>query len=132
MPIPNNIKPRINKQTRNQKEVIITQIEDTKRIIKTITMDIENMTATTRIKVTILAPTAIETITTTTIEDGITIIKTNIIKNMMTTIISKSKRRRKMLERIVLRCSLLLRKIRLRDLNILVNNDDYVYLIVIL
>ena len=131
MPIPNNIKPRINKQTRNQKEVIITQIEDTKRIIKTITMDIENMTATTRIKVTILAPTAIETITT-TIEDGITIIKTNIIKNMMTTIISKSKRRRKMLERIVLRCSLLLRKIRLRDLNILVNNDDYVYLIVIL
>lgn len=95
-------------------------------------MDIENMTATTRIKVTILAPTAIETITTTTIEDGITIIKTNIIKNMMTTIISKSKRRRKMLERIVLRCSLLLRKIRLRDLNILVNNDDYVYLIVIL
>ena len=132
MPIPNNIKPRINKQTRNQKEVIITQIEDTKRIIKTITMDIENMTATTRIKVTILAPTAIETITTTTIEDGITIIKTNIIKNMMTTIISKSKRRRKMLERIVLRCSLLLRKIRLRDQNILVNNDDYVYLIVIL
>ena len=132
MPIPNNIKPRINKQTRNQKEVIITQIEDTKRIIKTITMDIENMTATTRIKVTILAPTAIETITT-TIEDGITIIKTNIIKNMrMTTIISKSKRRRKMLERIVLRCSLLLRKIRLRDQNILVNNDDYVYLIVIL
>ena len=131
MPIPNNIKPRINKQTRNQKEVIITQIEDTKRIIKTITMDIENMTATTRIKVTILAPTAIETITT-TIEDGITIIKTNIIKNMMTTIISKSKRRRKMLERIVLRCSPLLRKIRLRDQNILVNNDDYVYLIVIL
>ena len=131
MPIPNNIKPRINKQTRNQKEVIITQIEDTKRIIKTITMDIENMTATTRIKVTILAPTAIETITT-TIEDGITIIKTNIIKNMMTTIISKSKRRRKMLERIVLRCSQLLRKIRLRDQNILVNNDDYVYLIVIL
>ena len=129
MPIPNNIKPRINKQTRNQKEVIITQIEDTKRIIKTITMDIENMTATTRIKVTIVAPT-IETIT---IEDGITTIKTNIIKNMrMTTIISKSKRRRKMLERIVLRCSLLLRKIRLRDLNILVNNDDYVYLIVIL
>ena len=92
-------------------------------------MDIENMTVTTRIKVTILAPT-IETIT---IEDGITTIKTNIIKNMrMTTIISKSKRRRKMLERIVLRCSLLLRKIRLRDLNILVNNDDYVYLIVIL
>ena len=132
MPIPNNIKPRINKQTRNQKEVIITQIEDTKRIIKTITMDIENMTATTRIKLTILAPTAIETITT-TIEDGITTIKTNIIKNKrMTTIISKSKRRRKMLERIVLRCSLLLRKIRLRDLNILVNNDDYVYLIVIL
>ena len=131
MPIPNNIKPRINKQTRNQKEVIITQIEDTKRIIKTITMDIENMTATTRIKVTILAPTAIETITT-TIEDGITIIKTNIIKNMMTTIISKSKRRRKMLVRIVLRCSQLLRKIRLRDQNILVNNDDYVYLIVIL
>ena len=131
MPIPNNIKPRINKQTRNQKEVIITQIEDTKRIIKTITMDIENMTATTRIKLTILAPTAIETITT-TIEDGITIIKTNIIKNMMTTIISKSKRRRKMLERIVLRCSPLLRKIRLRDQNILVNNDDYVYLIVIL
>ena len=132
MPIPNNIKPRINKQTRNQKEVIITQIEDTKRIIKTITMDIENMTATTRIKVTILAPTAIETITI-TIEDGITTIKTNIIKNMrMITIISKSKRRRKMLERIVLRCSLLLRKIRLRDLNILVNNDDYVYLIVIL
>ena len=92
-------------------------------------MDIENMTVTTRIKVTIVAPT-IETIT---IEDGITTIKTNIIKNMrMTTIISKSKRRRKMLERIVLRCSLLLRKIRLRDLNILVNNDDYVYLIVIL
>jgi hypothetical protein len=109
----------------------ITQIEDTKKIIKTITMDIENMTVTTRIKVTILAPT-IETITI-TIEDGITTIKTNIIKNMrMTTIISKSKRRRKMLERIVLRCSLLLRKIRLRDLNILVNNDDYVYLIVIL
>ena len=131
MPIPNNIKPRINKQTRNQKELTITQIEDTKKIIKTITMDIENMTATTRIKVTILAPTAIETITT-TIEDGITIIKTNIIKNMMTTIISKSKRRRKMLERIVLRCSPLLRKIRLRDQNILVNNDDYVYLIVIL
>ena len=92
-------------------------------------MDIENMTATTRIKVTIVAPT-IETIT---IEDGITTIKTNIIKNMrMTTIISKSKRRRKMLERIVLRCSQLLRKIRLRDQNILVNNDDYVYLIVIL
>ena len=111
--------------------MIITQIEDTKRIIKTIAMDIENMTATTRIKVTILAPTAIETITT-TIEDGITIIKTNIIKNMMTTIISKSKRRRKMLERIVLRCSPLLRKIRLRDQNILVNNDDYVYLIIIL
>lgn len=131
MPIPNNIKPRINKQTRNQKELTITQIEDTKKIIKTITMDIENMTVTTRIKVTILAPTAIETITT-TIEDGITIIKTNIIKNMMTTIISKSKRRRKMLERIVLRCSQLLRKIRLRDQNILVNNDDYVYLIVIL
>ena len=108
--------------------MIITQIEDTKRIIKTITMDIENMTATTRIKVTIVAPT-IETIT---IEDGITTIKTNIIKNMMTTIISKSKRRRKMLERIVLRCSQLLRKIRLRDQNILVNNDDYVYLIVIL
>ena len=130
MPIPNNIKPRINKQTRNQKEVIITQIEDTKKIIKTITMDIENMTATTRIKVTILAPT-IETITI-TIEDGITTIKTNIIKNMMTTIISKSKRRRKMLERIVLRCSQLLRKIRLRDQNILANNDDYVYLIIIL
>ena len=128
MPIPNNIKPRINKQTRNQKELTITQIEDTKKIIKTITMDIENMTATTRIKVTILAPT-IETIT---IEDGITTIKTNTIKNMMITITSKSKRRRKMLERIVLRCSLLLRKIRLRDLNILVNNDDYVYLIVIL
>ena len=128
MPIPNNIKPRINKQTRNQKELTITQIEDTKKIIKTITMDIENMTVTTRIKVTIVAPT-IETIT---IEDGITTIKTNIIKNMMTTIISKSKRRRKMLERIVLRCSQLLRKIRLRDQNILVNNDDYVYLIVIL